>query len=170
MSGMRGSDAEVIIPMKGTPRFKEYANTTTLAIDAREKDYLYIEESRIPGAGKGLFTAIPIYKDEVISIFKGETLSDNEAQNRAAQGEDAYFMNMPDGTILDSLHAKCFAKYANDASGAVKTGFRNNAHITLDEKGAVCIVANRKIKAGEEIYCAYGAGYWKKRAATGDAG
>lgn len=156
--------------MKTTPHFKEYANSATLAIEAREKDYLYIAESRIPGSGKGLFTAIPIYKDEVISVFKGKILSNRDAQCRAAIGEDRYFMNMPDGTILDSMEVKCFAKYANDASGAVKTKHKNNSDITLDEKGAVCIVASRKILAGEEIYCAYGNSYWKKHSAKGNSG
>ena len=102
-------------------------------IDAKELDYLYINESQIPGSGKGLFTAIPIYKDEIISVFKGEILSNIEAASRAKNGEDAYFINMPDGTILDSMKVKCFAKYANDALGSVKTTFKINSKITLDE-------------------------------------
>ena len=149
--------------MNKTPCFKEYSNSTTFAIEAKEKDYLFIRESRIPGAGKGLFTAIPIYKDEVISVFKGNVLSDKEAYYHAQKGEDGYFINLPDGTILDSRDVNCFAKYANDASGSVKTGYRNNSHITLDEDGNVCIVATRNILANEEIYCAYGGNYWKRR-------
>jgi uncharacterized protein len=154
--------------MTKTPRFKEYSNSTTLEIEAREKDYLYIKESRIPGAGSGLFTAIPIYKDEVISVFKGQILSDKDARHRAAHGADGYFINLPDGTILDSKDVNCFAKYANDASGSVKTRYRNNATLTLDESGKVCIVAKRKILANEEIYCAYGTRYWKKHSARGE--
>jgi hypothetical protein len=154
--------------MNKTPRFKEYSNSTTYAIEAKEKDYLYVRESRIPGAGNGLFTALPIYKDEVISVFKGKILSDKEARHRAENGEDGYFINLPDGTILDSKDVNCFAKYANDASGAVTTRCRNNSHITLDEDGNVCIVATRKIRANEEIYCAYGTRYWKKHSAGRD--
>lgn len=154
--------------MKKTPRFKEYANSTADTIDAKEKDYLYIKESRIPGSGNGLFTAISIYKDEVISVFKGKILSDKEARHRATNGEDAYFMNMPDGTILDSMEVNCFAKYANDASGPVKTKYKNNSDITLDEDGNVCLVANRNIPAGGEIYCAYGHKYWKKHSSKGN--
>lgn len=150
--------------MRKTPRFKDYVHATTYAIEAKEKEYLYIGASRIPGSGKGLFTAIPIYKDEVISVFTGMILSDDEARDRAASGRDAYFINLPDGTVLDSQEVNCFAKFANDASGAVKTDYRNNAVITLDEKGRVCLVATRRIPAGGEIYCAYGTGYWKKHA------
>ena len=147
--------------MKSTPDFKKYSNFTTYKIDAKELAYLYIKESQIPDSGNGLFTAIPIYKDEVISIFKGKILSDIEAKRRAANGDDGCFINMPDGTILDSMEVKCFAKYANDVLGVVETRYRNNSIITLDEDGKVCIVANRKILAAEEIFCGYGHEYWE---------
>ena len=39
-------------------------------IEASESDYLYIKESQIPHAGNGLYTAIKIYKDEIISLLK----------------------------------------------------------------------------------------------------
>lgn len=148
--------------MKTTSGFKDYSNSITYKIESKEQDYLYIMESQIPASGNGLYSAIPIYKDEVISIFKGKILSDMEAEHRASKGEDAYFMNMPDGTILDSMSVKCFAKYANDASGLVRTQYINNSKITLDENGNVCIVACRKIPAGSEIFCGYGKRYWKK--------
>jgi hypothetical protein len=111
--------------MKTTSNFKEYSNSSAYRIDAKEIDYLYIKESQIPASGNGLYTAIPIYKNEVISIFKGKILSDIEAQLRVAKGEDAYFMNMPDGIIFDSMKVKCFAKYSNDASGLVKSEYKN---------------------------------------------
>jgi hypothetical protein len=147
--------------MKNSTRFKKYSNSDSHPIDADERDYLYIQKSQIPESGKGLFTAIPIYKDEVVSIFKGEILSDTEAGRRAAHGADAYFINMPDGTIMDSMTVKCFAKYANDASGLIQSSFKNNSRITLDENGKVCIVATKKISVGAEIFCGYGTGYWK---------
>ena len=39
-------------------------------IEAPASDYLYIETSQIKNAGKGLFTAIDIYKDEIISLTR----------------------------------------------------------------------------------------------------
>jgi uncharacterized protein len=148
--------------MKVTSRFKEYSNSITYKIEAKEQDYLYTKESQIHGSGNGLFTAIPLYKDEVISIFKGEILSNKEAQERAINGKDGYFINLPDGTILDSMNVKCFAKYANDAMGFVKSKFKINSKIQLDENGRVCIVANKNILTGEEILCSYGKNYWNK--------
>jgi uncharacterized protein len=148
--------------MKIPAHYKEYSNSITYAIEAKEPDYLYVNESQIPGSGKGLYTAIAIYKDEVISVFKGELLTDTEAQYRAKKGEDGYFISMPDNTIMDSMNVKCFAKYANDATGFVKTKYKINSKITLNENGNVCIVATRNILVGEEIFCSYGTEYWKK--------
>lgn len=132
-------------------------------IDASESDYLYIATSQIPHSGNGLYTAIDIYKDEVIALFKGEVLSDAEANKRAAQNKDQYFINLLNGSIMDSIKTPCFAKYANDAAGMSKTSFKNNANIGLDETDQVCLIAKRKIKAGEEIFCGYGKKYWQKR-------
>lgn len=132
-------------------------------INAQESDYLYIQSSQIPNSGKGLFTAIKIYKDEVISQFKGKVLSKSEAEKIANLGEDQYFINLLDGTILDSNPIECYAKYANDAKGFSISEFKNNAKIALDDEGKnVCLIALKNIKAGEEIFCSYGKSYWKK--------
>lgn len=131
-------------------------------IDAEESDYLYVAESQLPNSGNGLFTAIEIFKEEIISIFYGEILTDEESEVRAKSGNDAYFMNLLNGKILDCKNTDCFAKYANDAGGFSKSEFKNNAKITLDENNNVCLIAIRKIKSGEEIFCDYGKKYWKK--------
>ena len=133
-----------------------------MKIEAPESDYLYIQDSQIPNAGKGLFTAIDIYPNEIISLFKGEILSNKEAQKRVSEGNDRYFINMLDGSILDSMNVDCFAKYANDAEAFSKSTFKNNSKITLDDNDNVCIVATKKIKSQQEIFCSYGAKYWKK--------
>lgn len=137
---------------------KDNANT----IEASESDYLYTALSQLPNSGNGLFTAISIYKDEVISLFKGEILTELQAKLRAKQGNDNYFINMLDGSIMDSMHVKCFAKYAKYAKGFSKSKFKNCAKISLDEDDNVCIIATRNIKMGEEIFCGYGKKYWMK--------
>ena len=133
-----------------------------MKIEAPESDYLYIQDSQITNAGKGLFTAIDIYPNEIISLFKGEILTDKDAQKRVSEGNDRYFINMLDGSILDSMHVDCFAKYANDAEAFSKLEFKNNSKITLDDDDNVCIVATKKIKSQQEIFCSYGVKYWKK--------
>ena len=133
-----------------------------MKIEAPESDYLYIQDSQITNAGKGLFTAIDIYPNEIISLFKGEILTDEEAQKKVSEGKDRYFINMLDGSILDSMNVDCFAKYANDAEAFSKLEFKNNSKITLDDDDNVCIVATKKINSQHEIFCSYGVKYWKK--------
>jgi len=137
-----------------------YNNLPVLTIDALEEDYLYTEVSQLLNAGMGLFTAIKIYKYEIIAVFEGEIINDAEQKNRIQKNKQAYFVVLIDGKIMDSMHTECFAKYANDANGTSKSNFKNNSFISLDEKDRPCIVASRTIKIGEEIFCSYGDNYW----------
>ena len=122
------------------------------SIEASESDYLFIATSQLPNSGNGLFTAIAIYKDEVISLFKGEVLTTLQAKLRSNKGNDKYFISLPNGTMMDSMRVACFAKYANDAEGYSKSKFKNSSKIALDEDNNVCIIATRNIKVNEEIF------------------
>ncbi|MDZ4757253.1 MAG: SET domain-containing protein [Bacteroidota bacterium] len=131
-------------------------------IDAKEADYLYIKTSNIIGAGMGLYTSIKLYTNEIIAIYNGKLLTLVEAKNKAENNLDSYFMNMPNGSILDAMNVKGFAKYANDAQANKNDTYKNNAIITQNSQGKICLAALYNIKAGEEIYCSYGVKYWKK--------
>jgi uncharacterized protein len=131
-------------------------------IDAEEEAYLFTQTSQIPKSGKGLFTAIDIFKGEIISIFDGEIIDEDETNSRFENNKGAYFIGMLDGRIMDSMHIECFAKYANDARGISLTPFTNNAIITILDNNQIALVATKKIKANMEIFCAYGKAYWKQ--------
>ncbi|MCI1266798.1 MAG: SET domain-containing protein-lysine N-methyltransferase [Saprospiraceae bacterium] len=131
-------------------------------IEAPESAYLYIALSQIPSAGQGLYTLIDIYKEEIIAKYKGRILTSDQINSRVERGRDQYFINLPNGCIMDSMNHKCFAKYANDATGKSDSSFKNNAKITLDDEDHICLLALRNIKSGEEIFCNYGSSYWKK--------
>ncbi len=139
-----------------------YNNLETYTIDAPESDYLYTDVSQIPGAGFGLFTAIRIFKNEIIAVFEGERISIAEQKKRRAAKADAYFIDLPSGRVLDSMYSECFAKYANDACGITPSKFKNNATITLDANDQPCLLATRTIHVREEIFCDYGRNYWKQ--------
>jgi hypothetical protein len=128
-----------------------------------EADYLYVADSSLPKAGKGLYTAIRIYAGEIVAVFEGELLSDDEANLRRKANKDGYFIQLLNGQILDSMHTNCFAKYANDAAGSPMLKVRNNAVIALNEQQQICIVATRNIRAGEEVYVSYGKAYWAEK-------
>lgn len=132
-------------------------NLFSNSISALEEDYLYISISNIPNAGTGLFTAIKIYKDEIISIYTGEILSTKESNKRAENKENQYFITLLNGKILDSKNTPGFAKYANDAHLSV---FKNNAKIALNDKNQVCLIATKNISKYTEILTSYGKAYW----------
>jgi uncharacterized protein len=131
-------------------------------IAAEEESYLYTQISQIPKSGKGLFTAIDIFRGEIISVFDGEIINEEEASIRFENNKGAYFIGMLDGRVMDSMHIECFAKYANDAKGLCLTSFTNNAIITILDDDKIALVATKKIKANMEIFCAYGKAYWKQ--------
>lgn len=135
------------------------------SIDATEASYLFKAPSQLPDSGTGLFTAIEIYKNETIAIYKGRTVSAKRSLKLAKEGKDLYFIEKPDGTIFDSMNSECFAMYANDAEAYPDSPFKNNAEIRMDENDDVCLMALRNIKAHEEIFCGYGKRYWKKHSA-----
>ncbi len=131
-------------------------------IPAAEQDYLYKSISHLPHAGRGLFTAIDIFKKEVIALFTGEILSNDQAKIRAQASQDQYFIAMLDGSIMDCANENCMAKYANDAKGTPQAQYKNNAKISLDEHENVCITATQNIAAGQEILVGYGKRYWQR--------
>jgi SET domain-containing protein len=133
-----------------------------IPIELPESDYLYTEISQIENAGNGLYTAIKIFKGEIIAIYKGQVLNEQQIEKRIALKQDQYFMNLPDGSILDTRKIKGFAKYANDAQAFENGNFKNNALISIDDEENICLIAKRNIKEGEEIFCSYGKRYWKK--------
>ena len=132
-------------------------------IEAAERTYLFVQISKLENAGNGLFSVIDIFKDEIIATYGGEIISQNQARLRALKKNDKYFINKLDGTILDSMKSKCLARYANDAEAFGKSSFRNNAKIAMDDDNNVCIVATKKIKGGDEIFCGYGKRYWNNQ-------
>lgn len=124
---------------------------------------LYVKKSKIPKAGKGLFTDTEIKKGEIICEYEGEKLTWKEClkRNEKMDGKGAYYFHINDKNCIDAEHTLwAMGRYANDASGASKIeGLRNNASYTII-KGKPYIIAIKKISPSEEIFVAYGKEYW----------
>lgn len=123
---------------------------------------LLVKKSRIPGAGKGLFTTKPIKKDARIIEYKGEIIGWKDYNERVKKNEDGYLFYFSRKKCVDAYHTPQYkARYANDAMGITRIkGVRNNSHYEVHDDKCY-IVAARDIKAGEEIYCDYTRDYWK---------
>lgn len=122
---------------------------------------LIIKRSRIPGAGKGLFTTRKIKKDSKVIEYRGEIIGWKEYEKRVAEDKDGYLFYVRRDYCIDAFSTPQYkARYANDAMGLSRVkGLRNNC--TYQIFGNKCfIVAERDIEAGEEILVDYTKEYW----------
>ncbi len=123
------------------------------------KNKLIVKQSKLTGAGKGLFTKILIPKGTLIVEYKGTITTWKEVDH--TEGENGYIYYIKRNYVIDARpHPKALARYANDAKGLKKVkGIVNNAEYA--EIGAkVFIVAKKDIPAGSEILVEYGKEYW----------
>ena len=124
-----------------------------------KKQLLYISQSIIPGAGKGLFTRETIKKGTRIIEYKGRIRTWKEVNEGAVFKGYVFYIN-DDHVIDGKTYKKSLARYANDAKGLTKQkDISNNSEYT-EEDGKVYIDAIKNIPAGGEIYVAYGKDYW----------
>ena len=122
---------------------------------------LIIKKSRLPGAGKGLYTTKAISKESKIIEYRGEVIGYNEYRKRTRNEQDQYLFFVRMELCIDAMHTPQYkARYANDAAGITRLkGVKNNSDYVIF--GNKCfIVASRDIKAGEEIFVNYTKSYW----------
>ncbi len=122
--------------------------------------YLIVKKSKLPNAGKGLFTKQDIPKGVRIVEYKGKLRRWKEVKH--LDGYNGYLMYITRNAVIDARPVvKTFGRYANDANGFVKVkGLRNNAEY-VSEGNKCYIEALRTIKKGEEIFVSYGKDFWK---------
>jgi SET domain-containing protein len=125
---------------------------------------LKIKKSRIPKAGKGLFTTSQIRKGDLIVEYKGEKLTWAQCEKRYGKKIDQakYLFYVSKNNCVDAeFTQEELARYANDAEGLVKKrGLSNNSEYCI-VKGKPYIIATRKINKGEEIFVDYQREYWE---------
>lgn len=121
---------------------------------------LQVKKSKIPGAGKGLFTKEFIPKGTRIIEYKGRITTWKDVLEGKHFNGYVYFINR--NHVIDAMRRKsAIARYANDARGHSKIkGVLNNCTYVVENK-RVFLEAKKDICAGEEILVSYGADYWK---------
>jgi SET domain-containing protein len=122
---------------------------------------LQVKTSKLPKAGKGLYTTRPIKKGAKIIEYKGEIINWKQYKSRVEKNEDGYLFYISKDRCIDAYPTPQYkARYANDAEGLSRIkGLKNNSVYEIDENRCF-IVAERDIKAGEEIYVDYTKEYW----------
>lgn len=123
------------------------------------EDQLVIKRSRIPGAGKGLFTKKFIPKGTRIVEYKGKVTTWGEVDHK--HGSNGYIYYIKRNHVIDARNStRTLGRYANDARGLQKIkGITNNASYVEDGL-RVFIEAKKDIPAGSEILVDYGKEYW----------
>lgn len=122
---------------------------------------LLVKKSKLPNAGKGLFTTKAIEKGEMIIEYRGEIINWKEYHKRVENCEDGYLFFVNRKYCIDAFKTPQYkARYANDAAGITRVkGLKNNSEYDVID-GKCYIVAKRDIKAGEEIFVDYSKEYW----------
>jgi len=125
---------------------------------------LFVKKSKIPNAGKGLFTTSVIRKGDLVVEYKGEKMTWAQCMKRygkdISKARYLYYVS-PKNCIDAQLTKEELARYANDAGGfSIKKGLKNNSEYT-NVKGVPYIIATKKIKPGSEILVDYSGDYWE---------
>ncbi len=125
---------------------------------------LYIDNSTLKGAGKGLFTDSLIKRGERVVEYTGDIITWKECERRNSNMKDgvgAYYFYISEKKCIDAQnHLDSMARYCNDANGFTKIpGLKNNARFEII-RGRVYIIASRNLKPNDEIFVAYGREYW----------
>lgn len=141
---------------------------------------LSIQESKIPDAGWGLFTAAPIKRGHIITEYGGKVVGHKEAKQLLADGEDTHLRSIAamfqalDGRVTDEFPFTYYednnllGSFANSSPEPNAKYFvpRHRTGRIHPYGGiamhAVYLMAVRDIAADEEIYVNYGKSYNKR--------
>ncbi len=123
------------------------------------ENQLTVRKSRLPNAGKGLFTKKMIPKGSRIVEYKGMITTWKDVNHD--DGANGYIFFVSRNHVIDARHTTSeLARYANDAKGLQRVkGLTNNSEYEREGK-SVYIRATKNIPAGEEIFVGYGKEYW----------
>ncbi|MGI8952262.1 MAG: SET domain-containing protein [Chitinophagaceae bacterium] len=121
--------------------------------------HLFIKRSKIPEAGKGLFTKLDISKGTCIIEYKGKVTTWKKVLENEIFNGYVYYFNR--NHVIDAKpYIKALARYANDAGGFNKIkGLANNTKY-VNDRTKVFMEAIKDIPARGEILVSYGKDYW----------
>ena len=120
--------------------------------------HLFVKESNIPGAGKGLFTTVDIPKGTRIVEYKGRRTVWKEVKDDSS---NYYIYTINRNNVIDAQKTlSALARYANDAKGLTRVKGLTNNCVYVNDKNRAFIEAVKNIPAGAEILVDYTQDYW----------
>lgn len=120
-----------------------------------------VRRSLVAGAGNGLFAKRDFARGDVICDYRGKVLSLAQVLRLPPEARDYLMGGFGLNVHIDASEAYAVpGRYVNDNFDTA----RLNAHFRkLPKLRKAQVVALRPILAGDEIYAAYGAAYWRAR-------
>ena len=120
--------------------------------------HLFVQDSTIPGAGKGLFTKIDIAKGTRIIEYKGRRTIWKEVKH---QSDNYYIYTINRNHVIDAQKTmSALGRYANDAMGLTRVKGLSNNCVYVNEGIRAFIECTKNIPAGGEILVNYTKPYW----------
>jgi uncharacterized protein len=120
--------------------------------------HLFVKESNIPGAGKGLFTTVDIPKGTRIVEYKGRRTVWKEVKDDTS---NYYIYTINRNNVIDAQKTlSALARYANDAKGLTRVKGLTNNCVYVNDKNKAFIESVKNIPAGAEILVDYTQDYW----------
>ena len=121
--------------------------------------HLFVDDSGIPSAGKGLFTSMDIKKGDLVIEYTGDVTTWEEVRHDT---NNVYIYFVTDDYVINAKnHPDAIGRYANDAHGLRRIpGLHNNSKFA-NVKDKIFIKATKLIRAGSEILVDYGKSYWE---------
>lgn len=129
-----------------------------------------VAASTIQGAGLGLFAARGFDKHELLTEYDGERITHAQALALRQQGEATHvrvvstFFAYING-LKEPIDGRGGGSFANDIDRSKSLRRCNAVFATRVDSWSgetkVFLKAERAIRAGEEIWIAYGRGYWR---------
>lgn len=124
---------------------------------------VYVDASTIAGAGAGLFAKRRLRAGEDVrgATYGGDVLSLSETLKMSSSDKE-YVMAMHVNVHVDAKKRLGYlARFVNDVVG---TANERNAIFMKDvARRRATLRALRDVEAGEELFAAYGDGYWRAR-------
>lgn len=116
---------------------------------------VFIQVSRLPGAGLGLFARRGFAVGDLVCEYIGDVLDGPAARSLE---DKAYLMRLGEGVFVDArTRYEVHARYINDSRD------KRVHNVAFDKRPLEMrarVVAARPVAAGDELYASYGPLYW----------
>ena len=107
---------------------------------------VFVKESGIHGSG--IFTSVDIPKNTTVMKINGEVISGDECERREDDDDNVYIFWLYGDTYLDTTKSNKIRYINHDC--------KYNCEVEDDNNGGLILIADKDIKAGEELTIDYG--------------